>query len=105
MTRYKRIDAFEAKKLIDNRSMILVDVRDKESFDMGHDSRAYHLTYENLPSFIENTPKNQPLFIICHHGNYSLSIAQYLVIHGFEEVYSIDGGYGAWLAAENVKIF
>ncbi len=37
---------------------------------------------------------------MCYHGISSQGAAQYLVNQGFEEVYSVDGGFEAWHRAE-----
>lgn len=40
-----------------------------------------------------------PLMVMCYHGNSSRGAAQYLLHQGFDEVYSVDGGFEAWLRA------
>jgi thiosulfate sulfurtransferase len=42
----------------------------------------------------------QPILVMCYHGISSQGAAQYLVNQGFEEVYSVDGGFEAWHRAE-----
>jgi thiosulfate sulfurtransferase len=34
--------------------------------------------------------------VMCYHGNSSKGAAQYLLQQGYEEVYSVDGGFDAW---------
>ena len=76
---------------------ILVDVRDPQSFRAGHASGAYHLTNESLSQFLEQTDYEQPVMVMCYHGHSSQGAAQYLINIGFESVYSINGGFEAWL--------
>ncbi|MDE0931482.1 MAG: rhodanese-like domain-containing protein, partial [Halioglobus sp.] len=40
--------------------------------------------------------RDQPLLIYCYHGNSSQGAADYFFNQGFEDVYSMDGGYEAW---------
>ncbi|MFV0467393.1 MAG: rhodanese-like domain-containing protein [Dysgonomonas sp.] len=97
MNKYKRINASEAKKLVvDVDNVLFCDVRSEADYSESHDSRAINLTQGYLPLFISEMPKNKPVVVICYHGNSSQSVAQYLTVHGFEDVYSVDGGYEAW---------
>ncbi len=94
---FQRISKEKAKSILatDNNT-ILVDIRDGQSFNEGHDKNALHLTQENLSDFVINTEKKIPVLVMCYHGNSSQSVAQYLTAQGFETAYSIDGGYEAW---------
>lgn len=94
---FKRINKDAAKEmLVVDSNAILIDIRDSQSFEEGHDEKALHLTQENLSDFIVNTEKQVPVLVMCYHGNSSQSVAQYLTAQGFETVYSIDGGYEVW---------
>lgn len=75
---------------------IMVDIRDPQSFAAGHVPRALHLTNETLSDFVRDTAFEQPVMVMCYHGNSSRGAAQYLITLGFENVYSIDGGFAAW---------
>lgn len=45
---------------------------------------------------MEQAEFDQPVLVMCYHGISSQGAAQYLVNQGFEEVYSVDGGFEAW---------
>jgi len=77
----------------------LVDIRDPQSFAMGHATGAQHLTNDNLATFIAGARHDQPVLVMCYHGNSSKSAADYLHAQGFTTAYSIDGGFDAWRAA------
>lgn len=93
---FKRIDKQTAVQKLKSNS-VLIDIRDKESFDNGHIDCSIHITQENLNDFIVNTNKDIPIMVICYHGNSSQSVAHYLTEQGFTDVYSIDGGYEGWI--------
>lgn len=97
MNVYKRISVEEAKKILKNGNSLLLDIRAHEDFEKNHDPQAFHLTSENLSSFVNSTDKDIPLLVMCYHGNSSQQVAKYLTIKEFTEVYSIDGGYEAWI--------
>ncbi|KFK93111.1 MULTISPECIES: thiosulfate sulfurtransferase GlpE [unclassified Serratia (in: enterobacteria)] len=77
-------------------SATLVDIRDPQSFAAGHAPEAFHLTNATLPLFMQQNEFDRPVMVICYHGNSSRSAAQYLLHQGFDEVYSVDGGFEAW---------
>jgi len=77
----------------------IADIRDAASFESGHIEGAINLSNENLASFIAQADMDLPLIVICYHGISSQSAAQYLVEQGFDQVYSLDGGYQAWREA------
>ncbi|RTR27969.1 thiosulfate sulfurtransferase GlpE [Shewanella atlantica] len=77
----------------------IADIRDAASFESGHVEGSINLSNENLASFIAEADMDLPLIVICYHGISSQSAAQYLVEQGFDQVYSLDGGYQAWREA------
>ncbi|WP_372865526.1 thiosulfate sulfurtransferase GlpE [Spongiibacter sp.] len=93
---FKRISIDEAEQLISQRAAQLADIRDEQSFQLGHIAGASHLDNHNLQQFIEAADPDQPLVIYCYHGNSSQSAAQFFVEKDFTEVYSMDGGFEAW---------
>lgn len=42
---------------------------------------------------------DSPLVVVCYHGISSQNAAQYLHEQGFDDVYSLDGGFQAWREA------
>lgn len=94
---FQRINKQQAQELLKNENVKLVDIRDNESYNNGHLKKAIHLTQNNIADFIETTPKETPILVICYHGNSSQNIAQYLTSCNFASVYSIDGGYDGWI--------
>lgn len=97
MNTYKRISAKEAKEILKNNNCLLLDIRDYHDYEESHDPQSFHLSSDNLRLFIKTTHKATPLLVLCYHGNSSQQIAEYLIENDFLEVYSIDGGYEAWL--------
>lgn len=92
----KKISPLLAKKILKNSSGLLLDIRDTESFNAGHDSNAIHINQDSLPNFLTSTDKETTIFVMCYHGNSSQFVAQFLSDEGFTDVYSIDGGYEMW---------
>jgi thiosulfate sulfurtransferase len=98
MSEFKRIDAAQAQSLREQGAAV-VDIRDPQSFARVHISGSQHLDNQSLPDFIRAADLDQPLLVVCYHGNSSQSAAAYLVGQGFADVYSLDGGIEAWQAS------
>lgn len=96
MDQFQHIDVAGAQALIEQHNAQLVDIRDLQSFAVAHAQTAYHLTNDTIVSFMEQVEFDQPVLVMCYHGISSQGAAQYLVNQGFEQVYSVDGGFEAW---------
>ncbi|EKA5637359.1 thiosulfate sulfurtransferase [Vibrio navarrensis] len=96
MEQFKHIDVQSAQALLESGEARLVDIRDPQSFAVAHANSAFHLTNDSMVSFMNEVELDQPILVMCYHGISSQGAAQYLVNQGFEEVYSVDGGFEAW---------
>lgn len=81
------------------RGVSLVDIRDPLSFASAHIPGSRHLDNTSVAEFVDNTAADRPVVVVCYHGNSSQQAAAWLDGQGFEEVYSLDGGFAAWQAA------
>lgn len=95
---YKQISHQEAEQLMQERDMVVADVRDESSYEAGHIANAVHLTMATLQDYCERADKAQPVLVYCYHGISSQSVAQHLIEYGFKEVYSLIGGFETWKA-------
>ncbi len=96
MSTFSRISATEAKTLIDESNAIVVDVRDERSFSTGHIPQARKLDNNNVQQFVSDTDFKTPVIVYCYHGNISQSGASFIAQQGFDQVYSLDGGFTGW---------
>lgn len=95
---FKRINSSECRALLTNPGTTLLDIRDPQSFNSGHIEGAQHIDSLDMPRFLIEHDKNQPLIVCCYHGHSSLSAASFFASKGFTDVYSLDGGYAGWFA-------
>lgn len=97
MSNFQHFSVNQLIQLSESRSDIqIVDIRDAASFESGHVEGAINLNNENLASFVAEADMDRPLIVVCYHGISSQGAAEYLVEQGFDDVYSLDGGYQAW---------
>lgn len=99
MDNFHLISIEQAYEFWVDQSAILVDIRDPQSYRLGHAAGAFHLTNETLNPFLQQHDFDKPVMVMCYHGHSSQGAAQYLVNMGFETVYSVNGGFEAWQRA------
>lgn len=96
MSEFISIDVVQAE-LKRQKGAVLVDIRDNQSFQTAHVVDAFHLTDQTLLTLLNDYDYDTPILVLCYHGISSRGAAQYLVNQGFEEIYSVEGGFEAWL--------
>ncbi|MDP6053035.1 MAG: rhodanese-like domain-containing protein [Candidatus Latescibacteria bacterium] len=92
----KIISVKEAKEELDKRGAIFVDLRDPVYYQDDHIPGAIHVNDENVGAFMATADKTRTHIIYCYHGNNSQGGAAYFEENGFEDVYSMAGGFSAW---------
>ncbi len=95
---FTRISTQQAHNFLNDKTAQFVDIRDEQSFVQGCIPGSLSLQQHNLQDFIETADLDAPLLVCCYHGISSQSAAQLLHEKGFEQIYSIDGGFEAWQA-------
>ena len=90
---YKCIHVQEAQELLNDPGTVIVDIRDKVSFQAGNIPNSINLSDDNIIDFLDSTDRKAPLLIYCYHGINSKDAAEYFVNNGFHTVFSLDGGY------------
>ncbi|MFT7215944.1 MAG: thiosulfate sulfurtransferase [Paraglaciecola sp.] len=96
MEQFAHISVQQTQEKLENTDARLVDIRDEQSFATGHITGAVHLTNGTLVNFTQETDFDTPVIVCCYHGHSSQQAAQFLIHQGFEQVYSLDGGFEAW---------
>ena len=97
----KRINVLEATSILKSGTVTIVDIRDRQSFEIDHIQDAQHVTDANTQTFMDKANKEQPLLVYCYHGNSSQIAAKYFSKNGFNQVYSLDGGFDIWKSKHN----
>jgi thiosulfate sulfurtransferase len=96
MEQFAHISVQEAQQKLSQGGVRVVDIRDEASFAAGHIKHSTHLTNGSLHGFRSDVEFETPVIVCCYHGISSQQAAQFLIHQGFEEVYSLDGGFEAW---------
>lgn len=99
MQSFSHIQANAAQQMLKENLATLADIRDVNSFEAAHIEGATHLSNESLSQFMAATDKARPVIVCCYHGISSQQAAQFLVQQGYQQVYSLDGGFEGWRRA------
>ena len=91
----------DAAKKLQNKEVVIVDVREKDEWDEGHIPGASHMSRGTIEFDIEEKVPDPNAMIICHcgGGGRSALAAENLQKMGYKNVRSMAGGLRAWKAA------
>lgn len=93
---FKHMQVNELHDVLNDKTHVVVDIRDETSFANGRIIDALHLTNESLANFLREADPDVPVVVCCYHGHSSQQAAQFLVSQDFTQVYSLDGGFTQW---------
>ncbi len=101
---FQHISVQQVLNRLDETDFIVADIRDPNSFSQGHIPGSVHLSNENIGQFMTEKDYEQPIVIVCYHGISSQGAANYLTEQGFDNVFSMDGGFTDWAVQCSDKI-
>jgi rhodanese-related sulfurtransferase len=74
----------------------LLDVREHEELELARLAQAKHIPMREIPQRMGEFDRGKPLIVMCHSGQRSRIVAQYLLDNGFDDVFNLAGGIDAW---------
>ena len=93
-----QLNTQEVIQMMNHHQAVLIDIRDKESFQSAHILGALSFPKaqleEKLSSF--NQYKSHSVVVMCGMGNEARKMVQTLKSEGFDQVYYLSGGMMAW---------
>jgi rhodanese-related sulfurtransferase len=98
-SRVKEISVEDAKKRVqEDRTVILIDVREDNEWQAGHARSALHIGKGVIERDIEKAVPDakKKIVLYCGGGFRSALAADALQKMGYENVYSLAGGWRAW---------
>lgn len=96
---WEDVSPAQAKQLIDENKVQLVDVREKFEYDAGHVKGAELMPVESIGNLSGKLDKSKPVLVYCATGARSSDAAGTLVSRGFKKVYNMTGGMADWTYA------
>jgi len=102
MKTFKTVSAAEAAQLIADRNPLILDCRDMKDYRAGHIDNAMHVHEQLRDSLLKKGDKARNLLIYCYYGHVSEHLAEMFGDFGFQQVYSLAGGYAGWKEQYNL---
>jgi rhodanese-related sulfurtransferase len=101
-SRIREIAAADAKAMIDRGdSVICLDVREPNEWNLGHIPKAVHIPRGNLESKVEAlVPRDAKVIVYCARANRSALAADTMQTMGYTDVMSLAGGWADWVGAD-----
>lgn len=94
----KLLGVHEALRMMNNKGTTLLDVREEKEYSEGHMPHTVNIPLGQLAQRANelNKAKGKPIVVVCRSGNRSKKGAVVLAKHGFDQLYSMNGGTMAW---------
>lgn len=76
--------------IVQDESIVLIDVRDKEEYESGHIPRSINIPYTEIENEVDYD-KDKPIAVYCRTGKRSKKAALSLEKMGYTKIYDIGG--------------
>jgi len=112
---YENVTVCQAKDILENKHVFLLDVRTPAEFNYSHIEGATLIPLKNvpkhdsvslpddqlLPARLKELPenKNTKIVVYCLSGGRSATASQMIADAGYKNVYNVQGGLKAWVNA------
>jgi rhodanese-related sulfurtransferase len=95
------VSTLQATLLMNQQNALVLDVRDAAEYEKGHMLNARNIPLGELEARSAELEKHKakPVIVVCDTGNRSGRAAAALRKNGFERVFTLGGGIGAWQQA------
>jgi rhodanese-related sulfurtransferase len=95
----KQMNVAETKTFLNSNSdVLIIDVRTKEEYDLGHIEGAILIPYDQISTKLDELEgyKNKPILVYCRTKNRSSVAIDVLKENGFTNLYQMTDGYSLW---------
>ncbi|MFT7246296.1 MAG: rhodanese-related sulfurtransferase [Candidatus Azotimanducaceae bacterium] len=86
-------------RMVNHEDAVIVDVRDKKDFGLGHISGAVHIPFGSIDQRANELDADKPVVLVCKMGQHSSAAGKKLKALGFENVRRLSGGMAEWNAS------
>ena len=76
--------------------VLVLDVREPYEVQICRIEGSRHIPMRQIASRLGDLPRTRHLLVLCHHGERSRLVTEYLRAQGFPDVSNVGGGIAAW---------
>ena len=96
---FDRIDVHEAKRMIDEGEVQVIDSREPHEHAEGHVPGSLNITHMATLVRADDLARDRPVLFICKSGQRSAVAAEFAASLGLSDLYNVEGGHDAWAEA------
>ncbi len=96
---FTRIDVQEAKEMIDNDDVQVIDSREMHEHAEGHVPGSLQIAHMATLPRASELATDKPILFICKSGQRSAVAAEFAAAVGLTDIYNVEGGHDAWIEA------
>ena len=87
--------------MIENGDVQVIDSREPWEYDEGHVPGAHNITHMATLPRARELATDKPILFVCKSGQRSAVAAEFAATMGLTDLYNVEGGTLAWIAAVN----
>lgn len=76
--------------------LLILDVREPWEYQICALPGSTHIPMGQIATRVGELPRDGDIVVVCHHGNRSQRVAEFLGWQGYARVYNLSGGVDAW---------
>ncbi len=99
LKKYQDVDPNGAIALMDEKDLIILDVRETKERKAGFINGDTHIPLSQVKSKLSELDNSKKVLVYCRSGARASHIAGLLTRNNFEQVYNLKGGLNAWKKA------
>ncbi|GAC1427462.1 MAG: hypothetical protein NVSMB65_00050 [Chloroflexota bacterium] len=84
------------QELVEHTDLLVLDVREDWEWETGHIAGAHHLPMNDVPAEWSRLDPARRTVVVCHMGQRSALVTQYLQAQGFTGAHNLEGGMDRW---------
>jgi rhodanese-related sulfurtransferase len=84
--------------------LVLLDVREPDEIETAALDGATYIPMREIPSRLEELPRDTPIAVMCHGGTRSGRVVDFLAANGYDNALNVEGGIDAWSTQIDPKI-
>lgn len=98
---FYRVNIAEAKTMLEDPSVAVIDVREPHEYQAGHVPDATLIPVNSVFARRDELPRDGKILFVCKMGSRSALAAEMAAAAGLpaERLYNLDGGTDAWVQA------
>jgi rhodanese-related sulfurtransferase len=96
---FTRITVEEAKEMMENEDVQVIDSREPWEYAEGHVPGAHNIMHMATLPRAKELATDKPIIFICKSGQRSAVAAEFAATLGLTDLYNVEGGTTAWIAA------